>query len=49
MNFKILVKSKTFWTGVASVLGGVAQCLSGDVNSGFQLIATGLSVRLRWH
>ena len=41
---KELMKSKTFWTGIASVIGGVALILTDKTEDGMQLIATGLSV-----
>lgn len=39
---KELIKSKTFWTGVASVLSGVAMFLGDNKDAGLQLIVTGL-------
>lgn len=40
---KELLKSKTFWTGVASILSGVAMVLSDKQEAGIQLILTGLT------
>lgn len=40
---KAMLKSKTFWTGVASVIGGAALILSDKHESGLALISTGLS------
>lgn len=39
---KELMKSKTFWAGVASVFSGAAMILSGNNDAGMQLVATGL-------
>lgn len=39
---KELLKSKTFWTGIASVIGGVALILTGDKDTGLQMVSAGL-------
>jgi hypothetical protein len=38
-----LIKSKTFWTGVASIATGVAFVVSGDVGTGAQTILGGFT------
>ena len=43
MNIKALLKSKTAWTGIASIIGGVALILTDKQESGLALISTGLS------
>lgn len=43
MNFKVLLKSKASWTGVVSVGAGVFLCLRGHMDTGLQLISTGLA------
>lgn len=40
---KELLKSKTFWTGIASILGGIALILTGKEEVGMTLISTGLT------
>lgn len=40
---KELLKSKTFYTGAAAIIGGIALIITGDRDSGLQLIATGLA------
>ena len=37
-----MLKSKTFWAGLASIAGGVAIAINGDLEAGFQLVTTGL-------
>lgn len=34
-------KTKTFWTGLATVLAGAYLCYIGKVDSGLELLATG--------
>jgi hypothetical protein len=38
-----MLKSKSFWTGILTVCGGIAVILNGDSETGFQTIAIGLS------
>ena len=40
---KELLKSKTFWTGIAGIIGGIALVLTDKVDQGTQLIFTGLA------
>ncbi len=50
MNFKKLIKSKTFWAGVTAVIGAGAACAQGAMTpeQATQLAATGLvSIFLR--
>jgi len=39
---KTLLTSKTFWTGIATVIFGVATVINGNTDQGVQLISTGL-------
>lgn len=40
---KELMKSRTFWTGIASVIGGIALIISDNQEAGMALISTGLT------
>lgn len=44
-----MLKSKTFWTGVLTVCGGVAMLLNGDQATGFQTILGGLGMIFTRH
>jgi len=44
VNFKKLIKSKTFWTGVATVVSGVVFVINGQVETGVQTVAAGLAM-----
>jgi hypothetical protein len=39
-----LLKTKTFWTGLAGVASGIALCCTGDIPQGLPLIVTGLGL-----
>jgi hypothetical protein len=41
MNWKELLKSKTFWAGIAGIATGVGLVMSGD-KSGYNVIVTSL-------
>lgn len=41
MNFKALLKSKTFYTGIAGVLTGIGLIVSGQKAEGIQIAITG--------
>jgi hypothetical protein len=43
MNFKELVRSKTFYTGIASIATGIGMCVHGDTNNGIIMIAGGFA------
>ena len=43
MNFKALIKSKAFWTGVAAIVTGVGLLIQGDQTTGVQTIFGGLA------
>jgi hypothetical protein len=38
----MLLKSKTFWTGITTAMAGFTLIMKGDTINGFQLMATGL-------
>lgn len=40
---KELLKSKTFWIGIASIISGISMILGDNGDTGIQLIATGFS------
>lgn len=40
---KKLLKSKTFWTGLTSVAGGIIICCTGNVPAGIPAIIFGLN------
>ena len=44
MNWVLLLKQKTFWTGLGSIVAGVGGMLTGEMTSvdGIQLIILGL-------
>jgi hypothetical protein len=44
MNWKELISSKTFWTGLASVASGITMITQGDSTQGIQLVFTGLGL-----
>lgn len=44
MNYKDLLRTKTFWSGFSLVLYGVYLVSQGEVNEGVQNVLTGLSV-----
>ena len=44
MNWGTLFTSKTFWTGIATVAGGVVMLVHGDQSNGFIAIAGGLGM-----
>ena len=37
-------KSKTFWTGIAAIAGGVGLVVSGDINEGIAAIWAGIAL-----
>jgi len=41
---KKLLKSKTFWTGVATTVAGVVFLIKGNTQGGVELIAGGLAM-----
>lgn len=41
MNLKALVKTKTFWGGVAAICSGVGMILSDNAAEGVQMIVMG--------
>jgi len=48
MSWRELVKSKTFWAGLASIATGVGMLLNGQSQEGAQLIGAGvLAICLR--
>lgn len=44
MKFKEMIRSKTFWTGIGSVVGGVLTVIEGNQQAGIQLIIGGLGM-----
>lgn len=44
MNFKALLKSKTFWAGLASIVTGIGMVAQGDMQTGMQTVLTGIMV-----
>jgi len=42
MNWKELVKSKTFWTGMSAIVVGIGLCVQGDTATGIPMITTAL-------
>ena len=45
---KDLVKTKTFWGGIASIATGIGMIVSGDTEQGIQMITLGIiSIFLR--
>lgn len=44
MDIKGLMKTKTFWGGLSSVLYGVYQIVEGNTQEGIQNIIMGLSI-----
>jgi len=38
-----MIKTKSFWTGILTICGGMAMILNGDTTNGFQTIAIGAS------
>lgn len=43
MNIKNLIKTKTFWGGIASITTGVGLIINDEMQSGLVLIAQGLT------
>lgn len=41
MNFKRLITSKTFWTGLGTIAVGIFQIVEGDTATGIQTISIG--------
>lgn len=41
---KELVKTKTFWSGIAAIGLGVTQCVMGNTQDGIQSIIAGFSI-----
>jgi len=44
MKIKTLLKTKTFWAGLASVGAGVGEIIAGSLSNGLQLVLAGISV-----
>ena len=44
MKIKNLLKTKTFWAGLASVGAGVGEIVAGSLSNGIQLVLAGISV-----
>jgi len=44
MNWKKLIRSKTFWTGVSSVATGVVLIVNGKTDTGIEMIVGGFAV-----
>jgi len=44
MKLNKLMKTKTFWTGVAGIAGGIFLCIQKDYEKGVGAIIAGLSV-----
>lgn len=40
---KTLLKSKSFWTGVASLIAGVVYIINGDTDQGANMLAIGFT------
>jgi hypothetical protein len=43
MNWKELFKSKSFYTGLASIAAGVGMVVNGDTSNGITTIVVGIS------
>jgi hypothetical protein len=43
MNWKELFKSKSFYTGLASIAAGIGMIVSGDMSNGVTTIVIGVS------
>lgn len=41
MNFRMLIRSKTFWTGIGTIAFGIYQVVQGDAANGIQSITAG--------
>jgi hypothetical protein len=44
MKIKELLKSKSFWLGVAGVAGGIALVVTGEMDQGIAAIGAGLGM-----
>ena len=44
MNFSVLLQSKTFWLGVATIAGGVVLLVKGDAQNGITAVVSGLAM-----
>lgn len=44
LNFRRLLKSKTFYTGLAAIITGIGLYVSGDKTNGIQTIFGGLGL-----